>query len=540
MPLPRITATRVHVVNLETGEVYYAKESGNERRAASLIKLLTVFVVRQQKTTLASLAATTMITSDDVAVGGSGANLHAGDVLSLHELLHDALLPSSNQACMALGRVIGQELLDFESGGAGDPIERFVTEMRTQAKRLGAVDTTVIDPHGFDGGNVTSPADVCRLLAALRDDEVVLDIWRFSSYRMSLTRSGSPTIVTVAATNRMKADIGVIGGKTGTVAGETFNLAELWEAPNGQTVACCLLASSTTQSRYVDMRTILAQLPVDFPALAVSGTPFTPAYLFDVLGYGGGWWDGADIVNMFQDTAASVAVATSGQSVGRWQPKAGNSTHWQQCAPGSRPKWNRAGYLKFDGKNDYLDLGSTSCARTNLFASANDTFIVAQRFLTSDKSAALVAKAGAAVATRTFEIHFDNAYSARPAYYLRGATLGKPYAMNDASVRNLHLWWDGTAAALDAGAKGSVAVPVGTAADETDQNINLGARTGGSGAQLAGRIYQLVIVDSYDRDAMRRLRDWFAGGAVNAFAERAPCPANPADTPLDGNRSSHE
>jgi len=240
--------------------------------------------VRRQKTTLASLAATTTITANDVAIVGSGDNLHAGDVVSLHELLLDALLASSNQACMALGRVIGQERLDVESAGAGDPIARFVSEMKAQAKRLGAAHTTVIDPHGFDGGNVTSPADVCRLLAALRDDEVVLDIWRFSGYRMPLTRSGSPTIVTVAATNRMKADIGVIGGKTGTVAGETFNLAVLWEAPNGQTVACCVLASSTTQSRYVDMRAILAQLPVDFPALAVSGTPFTPAYLFDALG----------------------------------------------------------------------------------------------------------------------------------------------------------------------------------------------------------------------------------------------------------------
>lgn len=524
MQISDITAARAHVVNLETGEVCYTKDTGSERRAASLVKLLTVYVVRQHKLTLESLSATTTITSDDVSVGGSGANLLEGDVISLHELVHDALLPSSNQASLALARFVGQELLDVEPAGGATPVARFVSEMRTQACKLGLAGTVVVDPHGFDPRNVTSPADVCILLASLRDDEVVLDAWRYGEYRMSLVRGGMPAIVTIAATNRMNADIGVFGGKTGTVAGETFNLALLWEAPNGQTLACCVLASSTSSSRYADMRAILARLLVDFPSLAKPGNLFTPAYLFDSLGYGGGWWDGSDTETLFVDAEGMTAVTAEGQPVGRWQPKAGNASYWRQAVLKNRPKWHQRGFLKFDGRTDYLDFGSTRCARTNLFASSTDTFIVGLRFSTAAAKAVLIAKAGTRASTRTFQVHFDSAFHARPAYYLRGATLGKSYAMNDGILRSLHIWWDGTAAAVDVRAKGSVAVSVGSACDETEQNITMGARTGGTRAHLSGQIHQLVIVDSYDRDAMRRLRDWFAGGAINAFSQRASLP----------------
>lgn len=269
--IPAIVASNAHVINLRTSQVYYSKgTTANEDRPASLTKLMTVLVLLDYKPGMAELSQTVTIVSSDL-VGGSGNNLLAGDVLTLHALMMDALLPSSNSAATAIARTIGQELLDIESGGAGDPVARFVTAMNAKASSIGCAETTFFNASGLGGDNTSSPADINVIASLLWQSEIARAAWQYQTYGMPVTRSGSPITVSITTSNQMFSDAGIVGGKTGTLTtgGATYNLTVLWRAPNLDVVALTIFGSSSDAQRYADMRALVAALAMDYPELSV-------------------------------------------------------------------------------------------------------------------------------------------------------------------------------------------------------------------------------------------------------------------------------
>jgi len=260
----------VHALNLRTARTYYSKgTTADEDRPASLTKLMTVLVLLDYKPDMTALSQTVTIQASD-QVEGSGANLVNGDVITLHALMMDALLPSSNSAATAIARTIGQELLNAETGGVGDPVARFVVAMNSKAEALGCNDTTFFNASGLGTDNTSTPADINRIAAVLWLSEITKTAWTYQSYPMPVTRSGSPTTVTITASNQMFSDSGIVGGKTGTLTtgGATYNLNVLWRAPNLDVVALTIFGSTSNNNRYADMRAIVAQLTADYPALA--------------------------------------------------------------------------------------------------------------------------------------------------------------------------------------------------------------------------------------------------------------------------------
>lgn len=87
---------------------------------------------------------------------------------------------------------------------------------------------------------------------------------------------------------------------------------------------------------------------------------FSPADLF-ALGEDGGWYDPSDLSTLWQDTAATTPVTTSGQSVARIDDKSGNGHHLIQSVSGDRPLYQESGglrWLDFDGVSDYIEESS--------------------------------------------------------------------------------------------------------------------------------------------------------------------------------------
>ena len=514
---PTVAATRVHVKNLQTGDVYYTKGlTGGETRPASITKMMTALVLLQHKSTLTDLAETTTVMSDAISEGTS-ASFQPGDVVSLHDLLAFAMLPSDNAAAAMLGYVIGCHLL----GGTPTYAQaktRFVTQMNTQASALGMSATTYINAHGL-GNNASSPLDTNTLMAVLVKKRVLRDIWRFSSWNASVVRGGS-TITVESPAGYGNGYPGMVGGKGGSLTG-LFNRGILWEAPNGHMIALTTFGSPTIGDLSADSAAIIAALPTDYPALATPATAFTPAYLFDTLGLNGGWFDGSDTAHMWQDAAGTTQVTGASQPVGKWSPKAGSaSIYWRQATDASRPIYNGASTgLTFDGTNDYLDLGAGSFGDASLFADDTEQFIVVQKF--SGTGGTLVSRAGATTTSRTFQSYVDSATSAEPAVWLRGSQTWTDANLADGSQHSANVFWDGTAGGMGRIDLGAKQMLVGTAADEAGQNITLGGRTGGTAGFLTGSVQQIVLVDSYDADTFRRLRDWSNGATINAFAYSA-------------------
>ena len=76
----------------------------------------------------------------------------------------------------------------------------------------------------------------------------------------------------------------------------------------------------------------------------MSSFKFSPLSLFagSVVGV---WYDPNDITTLFQDTAGTTPITTTGQSVALMLDKSGNAKHASQSTAGSRPIYGIIPYL---------------------------------------------------------------------------------------------------------------------------------------------------------------------------------------------------
>jgi hypothetical protein len=88
-------------------------------------------------------------------IGGSTMDLQQGERLRLRDLLYGLLLPSGNDAAIALAEHIGGS------------VPAFVALMNREAAALDLADTHYVNPHGLDApGHVTSARDLALLAIA--------------------------------------------------------------------------------------------------------------------------------------------------------------------------------------------------------------------------------------------------------------------------------------------------------------------------------------------------------------------------------------
>jgi hypothetical protein len=85
---------------------------------------------------------------------------------------------------------------------------------------------------------------------------------------------------------------------------------------------------------------------------------FLPSDLF-AASEKGVWYDPGDITTLFQDTAGTIPVTASGQTVALMKDKSGNSADATQSDATKRPTFRvyagtDYGYLSFDGTNDFM------------------------------------------------------------------------------------------------------------------------------------------------------------------------------------------
>lgn len=88
-------------------ELLYGLNENKKVEPASLIKIMTAILLLENIDNLNQQV--TIVPSD--IIGGSGPILHAGDRVSLLDILHLLMLPSSNTAAKTIARVVGQKLL---------------------------------------------------------------------------------------------------------------------------------------------------------------------------------------------------------------------------------------------------------------------------------------------------------------------------------------------------------------------------------------------------------------------------------------------
>ncbi len=167
---PPLQAASAALLDATTGRWLLLDNADAPRAQASTTKIMTALVAL----THGRLDDEIAVDGDAAALGvatGSRMGLAAGERVPLRDLLYGLLLPSGNDAALAIA-----------SGVAGSA-PRFVDLMNAEAARLGLAHTRFADPHGLDApGHHTSARDLVLLARAAMDNPVFRQIVSTPSY----------------------------------------------------------------------------------------------------------------------------------------------------------------------------------------------------------------------------------------------------------------------------------------------------------------------------------------------------------------------
>jgi D-alanyl-D-alanine endopeptidase (penicillin-binding protein 7) len=140
------------VVDADTGEVLYKKYDNMVKPMASLTKVMTAMVVLDAKLPLNEKIR--FSTDDRKAINYYHSRIRVDSDLPRGEVLRLALMSSENLAAAALGR-------NYPGG-----LPAFVAQMNAKARALGMKNTRYVDTSGLSHENVSTAADLAKLVAA--------------------------------------------------------------------------------------------------------------------------------------------------------------------------------------------------------------------------------------------------------------------------------------------------------------------------------------------------------------------------------------
>jgi len=138
------------VLDQDTNEVLFAKNSQAVLPIASLTKLMTALIVVEAHQPLDEVL--TITEADVDTEKNSSSRLAVGTRLTREEMLHLALMASENRAAHALGR--------HYPGG----LQAFVAAMNRKAHEIGMSSTRYVEPTGLSSNNQSSAPDLAVLV----------------------------------------------------------------------------------------------------------------------------------------------------------------------------------------------------------------------------------------------------------------------------------------------------------------------------------------------------------------------------------------
>ena len=179
-------ASGMVVIEAESGRILYQKNCNERLAMASTTKIMTALLALES-----GLDLDEEFTVDERSVGVEGTSLYLrkGEKKTLKELLYGLMLPSGNDAAVAIAcRVSGSE-------------EEFVKLMNQKAGELGLKNTSFANAHGLDSeGHYTSAYDLAMITAEAMKNPTFCEIVKTKN----VTVSGNEEVSGKALKNKNK------------------------------------------------------------------------------------------------------------------------------------------------------------------------------------------------------------------------------------------------------------------------------------------------------------------------------------------------
>lgn len=224
---------------------------------ASITKVLTALVCLEN---VDDLSQTFTVTENSriTESGSSSAWIRPGETLTIEQLLYGMLLPSGNDAAVAVA--------EATSGS----VEAFVEKMNETANRLGATQSHFVNPSGLhDDDHYSTPYDIYLILRAAMENETFRTIVGSTSYFADYKdKNGSRKTQTWKGSNQfMNGEVEtpeglrVLGGKTGTTkrAGYCLTMDTEKTADGSEYISVVMKAEDRT-ALYADMTDLLTKI----------------------------------------------------------------------------------------------------------------------------------------------------------------------------------------------------------------------------------------------------------------------------------------
>ncbi|NIO39797.1 MAG: D-alanyl-D-alanine endopeptidase [Burkholderiales bacterium] len=246
------------VVDQDTGEVLYSKNTQEVAPIASITKLMTAIVIIDSGLPL--LEPITVQRADVDRYKGSRSKLVVGTALMRAEALKLALMASENRAAAALARTY--------PGGA----KAFVDAMNAKAFELGMLNTRFVDATGLRPENVSTARDLALLVAAAHSYPLIRDYTTAPSFAIESRSKRGHRILRFVNSNRLvrssRWDIGL--SKTGYIS-EAGRCLVMQSRIAERSLIIVLLDSWGKLTRIGDANRIRRWLEREFSALSVRG-----------------------------------------------------------------------------------------------------------------------------------------------------------------------------------------------------------------------------------------------------------------------------
>ena len=236
-----VYARHAVAIDAVTGETLFQKDPARTVPIASITKLMTAIVVREQACDFDAVFEVTK----EHRRGAGRSRVRVGERLRLEDLLHLSLMASDNCATRTLAANVGLSREDF------------VARMNERAQELGLQRTRFVEVTGLSSDNVSTALEVATLLRTAAADTVLSSIMTKRSYNF---RSATGTALELPNTNRMVYDrYEIRAGKTGHIGDSGFCVAT-WLRNGEQDLIAVVLGAPNSATRFNDVRRIVSRV----------------------------------------------------------------------------------------------------------------------------------------------------------------------------------------------------------------------------------------------------------------------------------------
>lgn len=311
---PNVTAAYALVMDDE-GTVLFERGALERSHIASITKIMTAIVALDAGVPLDS---TVTVSQEAASVGESSASLWAGDTLTLEAALTGLMVPSGNDAAIAIAETLGEGMKTDDSQTAN---EAFVAAMNAKAAELGMTETLFSNPHGLDIGSYDNEMyscarDVALMCAYAMKYDTFRSIVSKEKAQITVTRAnGEPQVIDLASTDRLLGNYeGACGIKTGYTEAAGNSFAGACDRGDGVLYAI-VLGSPSDDARFQDTEALFNWVYDNRVSYSLAHSPETVASASDggadmplVARVSHSAWPNRTVAATFADPAAAVEV----------------------------------------------------------------------------------------------------------------------------------------------------------------------------------------------------------------------------------------